>query len=333
MPRPKNINKLLELSISAVQQTEVMSTTRLTFLYPHLFRAAKVGEPVSQTLRVRTKPARQRCFSARGFATTGPRRERLVERHGKAVEPFLVKGETGESFKVFTPEPEEKEDQKPEKPASHQEKLDKEAQEDESESIEEGPPSSSPLSAETQAAAFIPGDTESDVPPGKTDLGAAEELTPLRKAAVNTANPLAPLETVLQMPPPETQAEANEAKPPHLQAPPYIHHFDTYTLVQQVEGGGFTVDQSITAMKAVRGLLAVNLDLAKAGLVSKSDVENVSVLCVDCVTNFIVTKNGRKRTCSAQHALSYERMSRINARPMMKICEGNGLFCSTKSIS
>lgn len=30
-------------------------------------------------------------------------------------------------------------------------------------------------------------------------------------------------------------------------------------------------------MKAVRGLLAVNLDVAKEGLVSKSDVENVSV--------------------------------------------------------
>jgi hypothetical protein len=29
-------------------------------------------------------------------------------------------------------------------------------------------------------------------------------------------------------------------------------------------------------MKAVRGLLAHNLDVAKAGLVSKSDVDNVS---------------------------------------------------------
>jgi hypothetical protein len=79
------------------------------------------------------------------------------------------------------------------------------------------------------------------------------------------------------MPPPETPEEENAAKPPHLQTPPYVHHFDTFTLVKQVEAGGFTEDQSITAMKAVRGLLALNLDVAKAGLVSKSDVENVSI--------------------------------------------------------
>jgi hypothetical protein len=83
------------------------------------------------------------------------------------------------------------------------------------------------------------------------------------------------------MPPPATIEEENAAKPPHLQAPPYVHHFDTYTLVQQVEAGGFSLDQSITAMKAVRGLLALNLDVAKAGLVSKSDVENVSLLLAE----------------------------------------------------
>jgi hypothetical protein len=49
-----------------------------------------------------------------------------------------------------------------------------------------------------------------------------------------------------------------------------------------VEAGGFTEEQAITAMKAVRGLLALNLDVAKAGLVSKSDVENVSLCeCYD----------------------------------------------------
>ncbi|KAI9837162.1 MAG: hypothetical protein M1838_004885 [Thelocarpon superellum] len=67
-------------------------------------------------------------------------------------------------------------------------------------------------------------------------------------------------------------------KPPHLHAPPYVHHFDTYTLVRDLERGGFTQDQSVTAMKAVRGLLALNLDVAKEELVSKSDVENETYL-------------------------------------------------------
>ena len=87
-----------------------------------------------------------------------------------------------------------------------------------------------------------------------------------------------PLETFLTIkePPPEEKSE--EHKPPHLQPPPYVHHFDTYTLVRDVEKGGFTMDQSVTLMKAVRSLLALNLDVAKEGLVSKSDIENVCIL-------------------------------------------------------
>lgn len=81
-----------------------------------------------------------------------------------------------------------------------------------------------------------------------------------------------PLEKVLQMPAPSSP---KKAKPPHLEAPPYVHHFDTYTLVKDLTKGGFTQDQSITMMKSVRSLLAANLDLAREGLVSKSDIENV----------------------------------------------------------
>ena len=83
-----------------------------------------------------------------------------------------------------------------------------------------------------------------------------------------------PLETVLEMGPP-VEEKPDEHKAPHLQAPPYVHHFDTFTLVKDLERGGFSEDQSVTIMKAVRGLLAVNLDVAKESLVSKSDVENV----------------------------------------------------------
>ena len=73
-----------------------------------------------------------------------------------------------------------------------------------------------------------------------------------------------------------TSTETEQHKPPHMQAAPYVHHFDTYTLVNDLEErGAFTKKQSITLMKAVRGLLADNLDLAKEGLVSKSAVENV----------------------------------------------------------
>jgi hypothetical protein len=63
---------------------------------------------------------------------------------------------------------------------------------------------------------------------------------------------------------------------PHMTPPPYVHHFDSYSLVKQLQDGGYTQAQAITAMKAIRALLAQNLDRAQESLVSKSDVENVS---------------------------------------------------------
>jgi hypothetical protein len=188
-----------------------------------------------------------------------------VTRHGKAVEPVISGDETLDELKVFTAELEGNDDEK-------SKELKKKVEEAEAKLRESEPSSSEPLSEETQAAARLPGD---DSPPSE-ETETTDPILPLQQATINTADPLAPLETILQMPPPESAEEENASKPPHLQTPPYVHHFDTYTLVQQVEAGGFTGDQSITSMKAVRGLLAQNLDVAKAGLVSKSDVENVS---------------------------------------------------------
>ena len=83
------------------------------------------------------------------------------------------------------------------------------------------------------------------------------------------------VETGLQM---LSATPNNKPAPPHLETPRYVHHFDTYTLVNDLQKGGFSKDQSVTTMKAVRILLAENLDIARQGLVSKSDVENESYL-------------------------------------------------------
>ncbi|KAI4241437.1 MAG: hypothetical protein L6R42_011282, partial [Xanthoria sp. 1 TBL-2021] len=91
-----------------------------------------------------------------------------------------------------------------------------------------------------------------------------ETLTTPQEAATK------PLDTVLHRQTPD-QSTPSEQKPPHLQAPPYIHHFDTFTMTTALRTGGFTQPQSVTLMKAVRGLLATNLDVARAGLISKSD--------------------------------------------------------------
>jgi hypothetical protein len=173
-------------------------------------------------------------------------------------------------LKVFTPDEEGKDT---EKRKELKKSPAEEAEDEEGIEADPKPSSSAPLSEEMRAATRLPGEDGAPVEARQS----VEDPTPRQTAAANTSDVKPPLETVLEMPPPETAEERNASRPPHLQTPPYVHHFDTYTLVQQVEAGGFTEEQAITAMKAVRGLLALNLDVAKAGLVSKSDVENVSL--------------------------------------------------------
>ena len=67
-------------------------------------------------------------------------------------------------------------------------------------------------------------------------------------------------------------------RPPHLSPGPYVHPFDTYTLVQDLSKGGYSQEQSTTIMKAVRAILQNNLSLARENLTSKSDVENEEYL-------------------------------------------------------
>jgi len=121
-----------------------------------------------------------------------------------------------------------------------------------------------------------PGHSRSKDPksiPAHSDAGASRSTKFAQDVLSKDGAPSA-LETVLHIEP-DGSSRSDEHKPPHLQAPPYVHHFDTYSLVKDLEKGSFTPDQSVTLMKAVRGLLAINLDVAKEGLVSKSDVENV----------------------------------------------------------
>jgi hypothetical protein len=260
-----------------------------------------------------------------------------VQRHGKAVEPFLMDGEKADGLKVFTPVEEGKDALKSKEFKKKMQELEKKAaaeeDEDEAEAADSRLSSAAPLSEETQAATRLPGDSTIGSTTREKETkqkGKQEDITPRQQAAANTVDPLAPLETVLQMPPPESQDDSS--KPPHLQPPPYVHHFDTYTLVQQVEKGGFTTEQAITAMKAVRGLLALNLDVAKAGLVSKYDVENVS-LGTYWEIHFEAYKFHRKRIYSVLHAQNSRPRYRTNGKKMTKPCAGSGHYCNTKSTS
>lgn len=92
-----------------------------------------------------------------------------------------------------------------------------------------------------------------------------------------------PLDGVFHMPSPSTYLTPTPSgpsgdKPPHLSPAPYVHHFDTYSLVRDLSKGGYGEENAITIMKSVRQILQNNINLAKDSLTSKSDVENETYL-------------------------------------------------------
>lgn len=116
-----------------------------------------------------------------------------------------------------------------------------------------------------------------------------------------------PLDSVLHMPGPSDEAH----KHPHLKTPPYVHHFDTYTLVRQLVMSNYSEAQSITLMKAVRGILINNIILARAGLVSKSNVENETYLfraaCAELKTEIGNSRRGEvERMRTERNQLQHE---------------------------
>lgn len=112
-------------------------------------------------------------------------------------------------------------------------------------------------------------------PPTPPNPDPTFDLSPaLPPDPAKSTDPKAP-DSVLHIP---TTQQEEETKPPHLKTPPYVHHFDTYGLVRKLSQSHYTPSQSITIMKAVRQTLLTNMALARAGLVSKSNVENETYL-------------------------------------------------------
>ena len=152
------------------------------------------------------------------------------------------------------------------------------------------PPSEKRDSASSPAPSVSESDSnrEGDLKAKVEDDGSVD-FSPVDGAAIEGEKPTSEtggndnvLEDVLQMPSPSSSltphtnlaSVGDSDKPIHLTPGRYIHHFDTYSLVQGLSKGGFTNDQAVTIMKAIRDNLRNNLSVAREGLVSKSDVEN-----------------------------------------------------------
>jgi hypothetical protein len=223
-----------------------MATTQLPFLYPVLLKSLRLSEPAFQ------RAIAQTTVSARhkGIVRIRQRRHQSTnfERYGPAKDLLPPIGPQTDQANNKAVEPVKSSDTTPEETS----KKDAGSEPERLQTTKESQKTVDTISLDP-----------SEGHPKETVQG--PQLEPPGK----------PLEKVLQM---DAPTSPKKPKHPHLEAPPYVHHFDTYTLVKDLGKGGFTQDQSVTMMKAVRSLLATNLDMAREGLVSKSDVENVTFI-------------------------------------------------------
>lgn len=130
----------------------------------------------------------------------------------------------------------------------------------------------SPSKPEDAAAAPEPEPPQAEAGgPSRQD---GEEKTERHPEKQDKHQPAGPLDEVLHVEPPEPDTGK---KHHNLKPPPYVHHFDSYSLVRQLQDEGYSKGQSIEAMKGIRSLLAQNIEVAQQSLHSKSQVENVSL--------------------------------------------------------
>lgn len=143
----------------------------------------------------------------------------------------------------------------------------------------------------------------------------ADAEGPIQGPYVSPSNPM---DTVLQMPAPSESEDSSKEKPPHLATPRYVHHFDTWRLVGDLSKGGFSSHNSIDIMKAMRVMLADNLEVARDALVSKSNVENESYLfkaaCSELKTEIMNNRKAEMEKMRAQRTQLQHEVDVLNMK-------------------
>ncbi|KAI4719174.1 hypothetical protein E4T48_04626 [Aureobasidium sp. EXF-10727] len=259
-----------------------MSTPRLTFLYPFLF--APVGKTPFAREVSRTGRQVFRTASKRSQTATKP------IRYGKANEPppylagakgiaAVLPGQVAPTDAKALPQPTKKDIdtatphdtqsglQPGEKPLRAS-RLPESPVLDAAESQPLGPASQAPRLPPTNPLQAVLNMPSSDSTRSSASSSPAKDSTA-------TQEPLTELQKIRKQ---LEEEAAQRPRPPHIDAPDYVHHFDTYGLVKRLEDGGWSNAQAITIMKATRTTLSENIDLARNALVSKSNVENEAYL-------------------------------------------------------
>lgn len=255
-----------------------MSTPRLTFLYPFLFapvtrvpfsrEVSRTGRQVFRTAAKRSQTARPVRYGkanepppylagSKGIASVLP--HDAAPPDAKALpQPTKKDMDTATSSdKELAPAPGEK----PLRPS----RLPESPVLDASESQPLGPRSPTPHLPYKNPLETVLNMPSSDAQQTATAPGYQDQ----------DADPQSDINKVRQQ---IEEEAAKRPRPPHIDAPDFVHHFDTYGLVKRLEDGGWSQAQAITVMKATRTILSENIDLARNALVSKSNVENEAYL-------------------------------------------------------
>ncbi|KAK3670931.1 hypothetical protein LTR78_009209 [Recurvomyces mirabilis] len=255
-----------------------MAAPRLPFLWPMLYRAAESQSP---EIRIVRAAARYRAYHAT------PRRkqqETVGQRYGPANEPppHLGGGKgLGPSVKQYT----EAQPKLPKIGQELQKDGEQEVKHEQAETVEmETADRLEPATVDGATARPPRGDPMLDAAdPSKVEEGAPNQYgdKPIKSLLDSVPNPAKAQQTPSkseELPGHRFDEHSPPIKAPHIEAPRYVHHFDTFGLVKRLEDSGWTNEHAITAMKAVRLNLADNMELAKEALVSKSMIENESCL-------------------------------------------------------
>ncbi|KAI5273177.1 hypothetical protein E4T47_03671 [Aureobasidium subglaciale] len=256
-----------------------MSTPRLTFLYPFLFAPvtkAPFCREVSRTGRQVFRTASRRSQTAAKPIRYGKANEPPPYLAGAKGIAATLPGDVAPTDAKALPQPTKKDidtatpNDKPtglalgEKPLRAT-RLPESPVLDAAESQPPGPPTSAPRLPHSK-----PLDTVLNMPSSDSSRSSTSSSPPQKDT-----EPLTDLQKIRKQ---IEEEAANRPRPPHIDAPDYVHHFDTYGLVKRLEDGGWSQAQAITIMKATRTTLSENIDLARNALVSKSNVENEAYL-------------------------------------------------------
>ncbi|KAJ9603351.1 hypothetical protein H2200_012129 [Cladophialophora chaetospira] len=293
-----------------------MAAPRLPFLYSNFLRAVRSCEPTTRgSLRVSSVPAAKLPPKANLHTSARRDQDTIPQRYGPAASHNLPPPPKPSEQSRALQEPAEKQNEE----SKHASQKSSRRRGPTAENVGQDEPVES-------NATYV---DETSMTEKRHDID-VENKEPLDNKE---------LDLILSIPSPSELKEGDAPRHPHLEPSPYEHHFDTYSLVRQLaDKTAYDVAQATTLMKAVRLMLALNLDVAKEGLVSKSDIENESYLfraaCSEMKTTLQTTRHSeilQQRSQRAQLQHEYDILNQKVTQDLMTLKEElKGLFNDRK---